>query len=69
MSIQWTTTKPTEPNWYWYRADFYAEERILLVEETHDGSGLYASGVRGACAFVDLMHGEWAGPIPKPGVM
>lgn len=58
----WTTHKPTQPGWYWYRWGIYksvvklefGEYGILLV--VHDEFVLVPLDDR----F------EWSGPIPEP---
>lgn len=55
--LVWSTEKPTEKGWYWWRREGWSE-RITYVT-VHDG-----------CWFehlsLPLNQCEWAGPIPRP---
>lgn len=61
--MQWTTEKPTEPGWYWWRLDERKSPIVFLrcgdnfhtVIDLYDGwDGTSPDG------------GEWSGPIPEP---
>jgi hypothetical protein len=61
----WTTNKPTEPGWYWWRTKFVKGgdwyEGLLNVIEYPLGS-LYVKGY----GNLETMNGQWAGPILPP---
>lgn len=69
--MTWTTTRPTQPGWYWWRR--YKGKRSYEVE-VRNGRGV----LRGnqflevwwngemVAKFDQPVRGEWAGPIPEP---
>lgn len=60
-ALLWTSDKPTQPGWYWWRSA--GEQRVVQVV-TNDSDCLalwyHASEV------VRHMDGEWAGPLVLP---
>lgn len=58
--MTWTTERPTEPGWYWWRGHpdyngkigYLTDSKVIIFPV---GSG-----------HIDEMGGEWAGPIQKP---
>jgi len=76
--LVWSTAKPTEPGWYWWRNRDLSTElgkpQICLVEEWQ--SGEYWEGEYIVYYFdmerykISEMRGsQWAGPIPRPKEM
>ena len=60
--LRWTSEKPAQPGWYWYRGLIdEADPLILLVDEAG-----YFQWPDGAFEDVRQTDGEWAGPIPLP---
>ena len=65
--LHWTTEKPTKPDYYWHKDD--TEDGLLDIAYIYgdQDSGMF-------CCFagekeptlLDLVTGEWAGPIPEP---
>lgn len=61
--MTWTTTKPTQPGWYWYRhsPELWSPGTILRV-----GGDGFIFGVQGM-PHVSTLTGEWSStPIPMP---
>jgi len=64
--MKWTTSKPTESGWYWWKGGLHFLPD--LVEVYHSRTGLQCRGMlRGLLPpyWVDFLDGYWAGPIPK----
>jgi hypothetical protein len=63
----WTTTRPTQPGWYWYRRS--GSSVALLI---HHGLAwdqiVKLLGVDEPVTFVTekLVSGQWAGPLEPP---
>ncbi len=57
---QWTTKKPTERGFYWYRPTEWAEPRIVIIE-----NGLMHQPRYGITRVCDT-DGQWAGPLEPP---
>lgn len=57
----WTTQKPTESGWYWWRGE--SDLNALICFVASNGGVML---VMFAPSTVDRMGGEWAGPIPEP---
>ncbi len=66
----WTTTKPTEPGWYWVQAPGEQEEEILLVQECSHTPGLeYSEMQEEGWMHLDTINPlcQWQGPIRPNG--
>ena len=50
MTLRWTTTRPQQLGWYWWRFDVSASSIVIYF---------HADGI-------DRTHGEWAGPLEPP---
>lgn len=73
--MTWTTEKPTQPGWYWYKK---GRHRPFIVEifkgeifgyHGTDGKELIVDQnefVRDLDSRVRKMNGQWAGPIFPP---
>lgn len=62
--MTWTTEKPTEPGWYWYRA---REHKMWVAEviKTHTGLRIHFEWGWQNLESVNRTS-EFAGPIPMP---
>ena len=65
LPVVWTDTKPTEPGWYWYKGLVWGNKVTKMLELCRDplSRSLY-SAIWGG--YVDMMDGQWAGPINPP---
>ncbi len=70
--MTWTTTRPTEPAWYWFRyaatsAPFpvivWKDSRTLMVEGIEDRRTCLTKTVY---CLLEHLVGEWAGPLQPP---
>lgn len=60
--LRWTSEKPIQPGWYWYRGLIdEADPLIVLVDEAG-----YFQWPDGAFEDVRQTDGQWAGPIALP---
>ena len=50
--MTWTSEKPTQPGWYWWRLEQGKPEMIVEVRDPR--------------YLEDLREAEWAGPLEKP---
>ncbi len=68
MTTPWTSEKPSQAGWYWYRS---ARVPAQIVDvyfnsfEAHDK--LYAHGIGLHATRVKKLNGQWSGPLPEPG--
>lgn len=63
LTLRWSTEKPTQPGWYWWRVNYKDGEfieRVFRVAKYNDL--LYVPDFDN----VSKMEGEWAGPISPP---
>jgi hypothetical protein len=60
--LRWTTQKPTQAGWYWYRGQAH-EEEPFIVQVDRAGQFQWPDG---GFQEVTLAKGEWAGPIEPP---
>lgn len=61
-TYRWSTDKPTQPGWYWFRGKAHESDAfIVLVDEA--GQFQWPDG---GFQEVSLARGEWAGPIQEP---
>lgn len=71
---RWTTSKPTEPGWYWWRMSESATDWtcVLEVYRLEDDGELYVDGVKnltegGDHQLLTATSGEWSDkPLPEP---
>lgn len=65
--LHWTTEKPTKPDYYWHKDD--SEDGLLdiayIYGDQDSGMFCYFAGEKEP-TLLDLVTGEWAGPIPEP---
>ena len=63
----WTTEKPTQTGWYWYRKDATALSILFYCGPVWDHIVDFA-GLNEPVAFTKdhLLEGEWAGPLEPP---
>lgn len=64
--VTWTTEKPTQTGWYWYRKDSI-DAPMLYCGVAWDHIVDFA-GLNEPVAFMkdDLLEGEWSGPLEQP---
>ena len=61
----WTTEKPKEEGWYWYREKRGADEKIYQIINNEDGY-LYIA-LHDHKISLHYVIGEWSStPIPRP---
>jgi hypothetical protein len=61
-SLRWTTEKPSQAGWYWFRGQLgEGEAFIVYVDEV--GQFQWPDG---GFQEVSLAKGQWAGPIEAP---
>lgn len=60
--MTWATAKSILPGWYWWKGHVWGQERTKIFEVCKDRNGLYVSGF----SYVDMIGGQWAGPLPAP---
>jgi hypothetical protein len=69
--MTWTTERPTEPGWYWYKATKHLPAIIVYVYHSHNNP-LPGNGLLVAYVGLDehrnsaMISGEWAGPLEPP---
>lgn len=56
----WSTKRPTQAGWYWWRYAKGSTEHILKVYDS-----LAVEGLTGEVDHVDEIDGEWQ-PVPAP---
>ncbi len=63
----WTTQKPTQTGWYWYRKDSTDIPILFYCGALWDHLADFA-GLTEPVAFMKdhLLEGEWAGPLVPP---
>ena len=79
--MEWTTTKPTQPGWYWareqYRGTFLVPEivevrqrndRLIVITYVEDegGEGDCLKTFKIVDSPQDSKFAEWAGPLELP---
>jgi hypothetical protein len=73
---EWTTDIPSVPGWYWLRHAVFQtalgqwhEPHPVVVELVPDATGqllVYVTGTTWTRSVVDLIVGEWSGPLAVP---
>ena len=63
--MQWSTDKPTEPGWYWWRSK-YGIVRIVQVHSWPNPKAGLSFWLPDVNHNVDTTEGEWAGPLEQP---
>lgn len=61
--MSWTTKKPTQPGWYWWRT--YNDEPWEVVEVCVNNNRMFHKRI-GRTVEIDSSKGEWSGPLPEP---
>lgn len=65
--MEWTTSKPTKPGWYWWRRDPSVISTIVHLYVGREDGVLFMCLEGGAGLAVDRLQGEWSSePIPEP---
>ena len=67
MPLSWTTQKPTQTGWYWYRKDATGLSILFYCGTVWDHVVDFA-GLNEPVAFMKdhLLEGEWADPLQQP---
>lgn len=64
--MTWTTEKPTEPGWYWMKADSGTDSGPIVRQiVTIIGDHLYYNHPQHGAINIPNER-QWAGPIPMP---
>jgi len=65
--VTWTTEKPTQTGWYWYRKDSIDAPMLLYCGVAWDHIVDFAS-LNEPVAFMKdhLLEGEWSGQLEQP---
>ena len=66
MDLRYASGRPVEPGYYWYRPVGEQAAAVLLVD-IEGGARAFAPGAEVAIPL-GVLTGDWAGPIPEPGV-
>jgi len=62
--LTWTTEKPTQPGWYWWRK---SRRHEIEIAKLWDVDNIYGQFHQDPHVFrVDEVGGEWAGPLAPP---
>ncbi len=61
--MTWTTQKPTQPGWYWWR--IYDDEPWQVVQVCVKGDRIFHKRI-GSQFEIDTSKGAWSGPIKEP---
>jgi hypothetical protein len=59
--LRWTTDKPTEPGWYYWRSR-PVKDSFYWFAYYFDSDTFWAGGT----GVIEPNGGEWSGPIPEP---
>lgn len=59
--LTWTTEKPTQPGWYWWRNNSHFDPDILKVDVLGDRFVIDTD-----LDVLDTPPGEWTGPLEPP---
>ena len=67
--MTWTTDKPKQVGWFWYRKDY--DSHVHLVKISNAGDVLYIRSLDDSAhanltVRLDDCSGEWAGPLELP---
>lgn len=63
-ALEWTDEPPKVPGWYWFK-DEYGIRIAWIKHDSRKMNELYAV-IGGVGNWMSTLHGQWAGPIPKP---
>ena len=63
--MEWTTTKPSSPGWYWWRFSYLRKPTVMFISKDHiEHNDVFTEGT--LVMFLSEVPGEWAGPIAPP---
>ena len=60
--LKWTKEKPTQNGWYWYKGCDGIKDIVDVDIKEDNVSFMDFPGAQS----LELMNGEWCGPIPEP---
>ena len=63
-ALEWTDEPPKVPGGYWFK-DEYGIRIAWIKHDSRKMNELYAV-IGGVGNWMSTLHGQWAGPIPKP---
>lgn len=63
--MKWTSDKPTQPGWYWWRSQVFPILTMFHVIETSDYHFFVDNWGGGSMSTLD-MDGQWSGPLEPP---
>ena len=65
--LTWTTDKPTNAGWYWYRPASDQDIEVVQIARPHgENLHIYMLGDPDRCPSYQQVEGEWAGPLEPP---
>ena len=65
--MNWTTTAPGEPGWYWMQKKGQFPEVVEVTKFRGDGVRVWFNGKEDGELIGDVPEvAKWAGPIPQP---
>ena len=69
-TMNWTTTKPTKPGWYWHKGEdpdreFHAGG-LAIVEVIKEEDWLVCRHSNGESEWIEDSQAQWAGPLDAP---
>ena len=63
-SMTWTTEKPTESGWYWWRAPGLPLMGVVVQVDV-EADTVYSSGTDADASLDQRMGGEWLVPLER----
>lgn len=66
--LKWTTERPTQPGFYFYRADESDDPTVCQLTDINKGRDWYVHwlGLSDGGYLCDLHGDQWSGPLPVP---
>ena len=67
MSMVWSTDKPKDPGWYWWRYELGRKPTVLYISDAHiENMDVFTEGT--LVMFLSELPGEWSDkPLEPPG--
>ncbi len=63
--MTWTTEKPTQSGWYWWR-EHAVPLMGVIVQVDVEADTVYSSGTDADASLNQTIRGEWFGPLEMP---